>query len=235
MRPFLLNLIYSKSNTMSKKIIYLLLILIAASISSVLAQTINYADGKPVQVIQYTELQGSIYFNDNWLPGSVKTEDGKLISNLKLKYDELNDQVYFKGQDESPMAFLTPVQEFTLIGEGGQNLTFRNGYPSIQSLTEKSFYCVLADGKTQFLKKTVKQIVETKEYNSATSVKTALEGVRYLIFKNHALTIVKKDKKSILAALGDKQDQLEAYIKANNLNLKDEGDIIKLVTYYNSI
>ena len=55
------------------------------------------------------------------------------------------------------------------------------------------------------------------------------------IVKGTELIRVRKDKKSLLSALGDKTAQLESYIKSEKLNLKSEAGMISLVEYYNTL
>ena len=87
----------------------------------------------------------------------------------------------------------------------------------------------------QLLRKTKKTISETKAYNSATTNQTIIEANTYYVTKSGQTTQIKKDKKSVLALLSDKTPQLEEFIKQNKLNLKQDGDLSKLIIYYNNI
>jgi hypothetical protein len=44
---------------------------------------------------------------------------------------------------------------------------------------------------------------------------------------------VKKDKKSFLSVLADKQVQIEKYADENKLSFKNEEDLSKIINYYN--
>ena len=76
---------------------------------------------------------------------------------------------------------------------------------------------------------------ETQAFNSATKTKSFQENTRYYLVKDGKATPVKNDKKSILAALPDKQEQLKGYVAAGNLNFKSDTDLAKLINYYNSL
>lgn len=208
------------------------------TVSDSLAQSAQYTNGAPVRIKSYTDVQGSAYFNDNWSIGIVKTENNNVYNNVYLKYNELEDQIYYKSDDDKIMVFNDPIKEFTFISFKDipkNDVLFRNGYPSVQNTNEKSYFEVLADGRTQFLKRIVTQITDSKEYNSATVNRSFVESSKYYLFLNGKLIVVKKDKKSILGILPDKQTELNIYISNNLLNLKDENNIVKLIEYYNSI
>lgn len=67
-------------------------------------------------------------------------------------------------------------------------------------------------------------------------VKSILEQQNYyLADRNGKLTKLKKDRRSLLQALGVKQTELEQYTRTNRLDLRKEQDMTKLVMYYNSL
>jgi hypothetical protein len=74
-----------------------------------------------------------------------------------------------------------------------------------------------------------------KEYNSSVISKAFKDNISYYLVIGNKAFPVKKEKRSILSALGNKQTELEAFIKANNLNLKNDDDLARLINYYNSI
>ncbi|WP_342647976.1 hypothetical protein [Mucilaginibacter sp. CSA2-8R] len=188
--------------------------------------------GRPITANAYSEISGSPYLNDTWSVGMVKLANGDTYkNNLYLKYNLLDDEVYFKGKNDETLAFVDPVKEFT-IGDGSKH--YRAGYEGINGFKTKAFFQVIADGAVKLLKKTSVVITEIKQY-SAASNKFFERSDLYIIYRNNKGQIVKKDKKSILSVLGDKQNELESYLKSNNINFKSDADLGKLITYYNSL
>jgi hypothetical protein len=181
------------------------------------------------------KLKGSPYLFDSWAKGSVLLEDGKSYNDLALMYDVLADRVIFKSDLGKMQAFSVRVKEFTVDLEGG-NQTFRSGFPAIDGGTINSYYHILTDGNTKFLKKISKQITEGIEPGDITMSKKLQNNVKYYIFIDNKLLRVKKDKKAILSLLNSKASaDLENYISSNKLNLKNEDDIVKLINYYNRL
>jgi hypothetical protein len=138
------------------------------------------------------------------------------------------------------MAFVEPVKEFSIIytyTEDNLPLTkhYRNGYQDISNTTPKSYFEVIGDGKLQLIKKTSKTILETKEYNSASKIKSFQDYTRYFLVIAGKAVPVKNAKKSILTTIPDKQQQLQTFAKLNDLNFKSDADLAKLMNFYNSL
>ena len=133
------------------------------------------------------------------------------------------------------MNFVDPVSNFTL-SEGPNEIVFRNGFKTADdTFTTNTFFQVLADGETPLIKRTKKKVNEYKEYNSATTTKNFQAITNYYLVKEGLPIKIKKDKKSVIEAFGDRKSELEVFIKANDINLKSDVDLIKLTTYYNSL
>ena len=136
------------------------------------------------------------------------------------------------------MSFVIPVKEFKLSRQGDnevKSMFFRNGYKPADGGTLQTFYQVLSDGETALLKRLAKRVAEVKPYGSATTIKTIEEVQSYYIIKNGLPVKVKKDKKTMLAMLGDYNSELLAFIKENKLTLKAETDLVSVMNYYNSL
>ncbi len=119
------------------------------------------ADGKPIQMSDVVrEIDGSIYMSIDWSDGTISRADNEKYYNLKLRYDEYDDQIVFKNSNnESDVPVFTDVNGFTLRDFDGLDVAkFKNGFPAVDNLTAKSFYEVLCDGKIKLLKHYAKTI-----------------------------------------------------------------------------
>lgn len=177
-----------------------------------------------------SDVQGTPYLFDDWLPGFVATETGKTYDNLKLKYNIRFNQLIFLNQDNEPLSFREPIKTFTV-----NNLNFAKSFPSVDTQTTSSFYQVLADGKIKLLKYSKKVIEERQTYGANAVEKSYHKMQSYYIFKDGQMIKVRADKKAILAALPDHASQLDAYIKDNKVNLKDDAGMAQVITYYNAL
>ncbi|TSD66789.1 hypothetical protein FFF34_005135 [Inquilinus sp. KBS0705] len=203
------------------------------NINAANAQFRNDISGKPILTQTYTDVEGSPYLNDDWQTGTVKFANGKSIIGVKLKYDIVADELYFADKNDEPLSFVDTVKEFTLAGPDKLRY-FRKGFAGIAKTTPNSYFEVLADGGVQLIKKTSKVVLETQAFNSATKTKSFQEDVRYYLVNNGKAVQVKNDRKSILAALPNKQEQIKGYADAGKLNFKSDTDLAAIITYYNS-
>lgn len=221
-----------------KKIVLTCFILSCILCRSSQAQFIQDDQGRPFLSVTYTDVKGHPFFVNQWTEGLVKQNNGKTYSGILLKYDILTDEVFFKDpKSEQTLAFVQPVSEFKLkeLGKNKVDLLFRNGYPAFDTFTAKTYYLVLYDGGTQLLKKVAKKINEEKPFNSASIIKSFEELSFYFISSNNKLIKIRKDKKSILTALANHNEALENYIEEKSLNVKNEDDLVQLITYYNTL
>jgi hypothetical protein len=187
--------------------------------------------GRPIQAKHYTNIIGSPFLSDNWATGSVKMTSGIMYEGMQLMYDQLEDQLLFRNQAGQTQLFADPVLEFSILER-----VFRKGYTPVDGAAPTAFYEVLADGRTQLLKRTSKKVFEDLPYGSSTKVKTIQENDNYYISQSGSVLIkIKKDKKTLLAVLDDQKPKLEAYTKSERLDLKKEADMVKLLAYYNTL
>ncbi|MBS0031058.1 hypothetical protein ACTJJ0_29130 [Chitinophaga sp. 22321] len=193
-------------------------------------------DGRPFFEKSYVDIQGSPYLQDDWAKGTVEFKDGKAYKDVELKYDQVRDALLFKNEKGEPFEFSKPVKAFSLTNrKDNRQLVFRNGYNPVKGATADSYYELLADGAMQLLLRKSKKIREDKAYGSATTVRTVEEYVNYYISKNGTPVNIKKSEKAVLEAIGGNSAALEAYIRSNKLNLKNDEDLVKLIVYCNGL
>lgn len=180
-----------------------------------------------------SDVLGSPYLVDDWAKGNVKFKDNSFARNGDLRYDVLEDVLVVKGTDGNENVFDAPVDEFTLNILGKERL-FKTGFTGDKGITEKTYFEVIYNGKHKFLKRTTKTLIESRAYNSASVTKKLEDAIIYYIAgPDNKVRVVKRNEKAILDVL--KNPQLNKYVKENKLNLKEDVDIIKLFTYYDTL
>ncbi len=186
-------------------------------------QYLQDINGRPIIERQYTHVEGSPYLFEDWKAGVVRLKSGATYKDIMLKYDQVAEELLFRHNGQA-LTFVEPVIEFRFTG----GPLYRAGYGN-------SFHEILSDGGTKLIRRKMKQVTENREYNSASVTRKFVEVEALFIVKGGEPVRVRKDKKSVLAALGDKTPQLENYIRSERLNLRQEADIARLVEYYNTL
>lgn len=210
------------------------LVLTAGAYAQVIRQAINTMSlPKPATGAEpapkYRDVEGSAYYNPYWEKGVVKLNDGRVYADVNIKFDQVEQALMFKTKSGDSVILEKPVAEFKIAS---RNTVFRNGYNG----NKNAYYEVLADGTTQLLKSTAKTINDVKAYPYGTGeVRSIKADDQYYLYKNNKLIRLKQNEASVLAAIGDKQPELTAYIRSSGLNMKNAGDLEKLMEYYNSL
>lgn len=205
------------------------------------AQFLNdQVTGKPITTKSYTDVQGSPYLTDEWAKGIVKLKNGETYKdNLYLKYNLLDDELYFKGKSDETLAFVIGVKEFTIniINKDGilQENYYKNGFKNIPGYSENTNFEMLAEGAVTLIKKASIFISEIKEFNSAVTNNKFEQNYKYFILIENSVKQIRNEKNSILKVLSNKQSEIENYIKKSNLKFKTDTDLTQTVKYYNSL
>lgn len=196
------------------------------------AQFSSHIDGTPTRIVKKIDVEGTELLNENWIKGSVKIQDGTKFNDVMLKYNVLEDVPYFQGKEDAVMLFSKPVHEFTL--NDGTPKVFRSGFPAVGNFKETAYYQVLAEGKMTLLKKVYKKITETREYNSATTVKKIGDNVAYYVFFEDKMIPLKKDKSFFLNNF-NKKEAMQSFFSVEKIDLKSDEGLAKVVNKYNSL
>ena len=197
----------------------------------------NDMEGRAVHEYNTIDMQGTPYLHPDWATGSITLKNGTIYQGINMMYDQVKDVIVFKTKDDKVKELIEPVQEFKIsyIHQNEQvSKTFRKGFTG-EGISPDAFLEVLADGKTVLLKRTSKKIFDRKHYSSATINREVQVSEEYFVATGPKLVKVKKTKSSLLAAIPEKKDYLETYIKSNALNLRNDSDMAKLVAYYNTL
>jgi len=188
------------------------------------------ATGRPIMPKEYVNLKGSPYLYDDWVKGTVRLANGIEYKDIYLMYDQVKEELNFTYKDGKVQKFVDPVAQFTL-----EDRKFRRDLIGENNSLVDGFYEVLVDGEIKLLKRSSKRIVDELTHAVATKERRIQEVTsQYLLIKGE-LVKVKDNKNAVIKALGTHKAALEAYIQKENLKMKDEQDMVKLITYFNSL
>jgi hypothetical protein len=207
----------------------ILLLLLINGISK--AQFLQDVQGRPIFESKHVDVVGTPFLNENWVSGTIVLQNGLIYKDILLKYSEYDDELFFKNlKDNSMMSFVQPVKSFELLGK-----KYENGLPAIDNFTQQSFYELITDGKVKLLFKTYKTILESKPYNSATTEKKFQDYKAYYILRDDKINRFKPSKKDVLETFKDKNLEIDAFIKREKVDFKNNADLDKVFKYYNAL
>lgn len=191
--------------------------------------------GKMVQVEKYADVNGSPFFPEEWQNASLITSNGLVINNIPVKLDLLTHEIHYLDSAGSEMVSTQIIKSVIFLNtDNDTSAIFINKYALNMDgagVTD-NWMQLLAKGKATLLKQYFLTIFETKDYGSATLVKTLRKETGYFIYTNNTLTRVKNNQ-DIADALKD--PALDTKVSQGKKNAKAEADLKALVDYYNKL
>lgn len=188
----------------------------------------------------YEGVKGTPYLTDKWEKGEIIFKNGTEIGNVKIRYNIYKDELEFMNSTSGKFFIIDRQQvEGFKLSIQDKILSFRNFNPKPEKNDEISFFMILYDGRVTLLLK------YKKEFKPADYQGAYASGNRYdeyiddhdYYFVNDTGNIekIRLGKKSILSVLNNKEGEVKKYASENNISFSDEEDIVKLLTFYDSL
>lgn len=177
-------------------------------------------------------IEGSPFFVDDWVKGVIYMKDGSKADKFLLKLDLLRNELIFL-HDGQILSVVNPVKEFVLNTADNKQLLFRCDYPAYERFDANSFYQVLQDGPTSLLKMNRKSIKESTAFNQGLKKEYILNESYYISKPGRDLVRIKRDRSSLLEALGDADGKLAAWMSKNGNRCRTEEDMAAVIKAYN--
>jgi hypothetical protein len=199
------------------------------------AQFMYDINGRVVNEIEYTDVEGSPYLLDEWHTGSVTmAQGGKVHDGIKMRYDAYKDELEY--EKDGKLYRLGPEISAFSIPTGEELFIFQNGFPAAGNQNQKSFYRVMHDGNTKLLKRYEMKMREDRPYNSATTTKRFDLGNELYVLKDGTMHPIKMKtvRKELLKILSDEKNLMQYVIKEEQLDFRRENDVVKLLEEYDA-
>jgi hypothetical protein len=192
---------------------------------------------------RYQGVIGSEFLVDEWVEGKVYFNDGKLAKNQgKYKYNAYTKDLYLKRSSlDSIIVNKDEIKEFQLkIGKDDEFVPFVKP-KTLDIEAEKldnTFLRVIYDGPTSFVKnhnKVFKKADYKGLYSQDKRYDSFNDSSEHFIVKNGKAIKVKLKGSSILDALQDHEPEVKAFMKANGFTAQTEGEVAKILEFYDSL
>jgi hypothetical protein len=195
--------------------------------------------GTPFVNEKYVRLvEGSPYFYDDWLSGSLVSVDGQEYKNLSLKLNLHSHEILYRDELGTETIATTQIAEVILTNASGNNFRFVHSSRLPQQTTnplKTGWYLWLCSGTADLYKFYNKQMSESTPYGSATSEQKIKTKEKYLISYNNAFIEIGKLKEAP-GIMANKKSELETFLKEkDDKNLSMDDRYAALVQYYNSL
>jgi hypothetical protein len=176
---------------------------------------------------------GSPYFiSDTFNEGSVVYDD-ILFDSVYLLYEDMRELLVSRNTNYLLQLVNQRVSSFIISGHSFVRLTsdsFKTDVP------KAGYYEILYPGRSQLLKKTLKNIIEEPSVYENTVIRQIEETENYYIRMGGSYQRV-KSKSELLALMHDHQKEIQKYIKKVKLNFRNNREdlLIRTAEYYDQI
>ncbi|MGJ8745239.1 hypothetical protein [Polaribacter sp.] len=186
-------------------------------------------------------IDGHQYLLDEWGTGKIIINDSIDAVQSRIQLDLVSGEPIIgnasrakKGfilRDKSITGFVINNTPFVRIAKEKFTEEVDRDYFAVPTLSDKNYLII---NYNKILKE---PYVLNNGYNDSSELKKKYVTIKkyYILTKNDTYVNVKLKEKYILKELEDKKKELKKYIKSNKLKLKNEADVVKLLTYYYSI
>ena len=191
-------------------------------------------NGAPLTPEKVLELQGTYFFNDEFLPAVLVDASGKEYKDKKIKFNLKTNIIYYTEWDGKLMQATSDIRKL-IITEGDKTTVFENFFPSIDGLDAGTYYKVLVNGPSKLLLSTQFSEAEYKEFNSAVTTKRVDKVYQLYGAANGSIKKLTKGETEVLELLKDKSSEVAAFIKQNSLKCRKQSDYETVFNYYNGL
>lgn len=181
--------------------------------------------------------EGSPYYNESWKKGYFIKHNDRITADYPMRFNIFKNQLEFKFDENTPyIASKKPIKGFVLTPNNEPEIMFKKGFDIPDSdITGNTFLQVLYDGRTKLLVYHSSQFYKghTKDMFTGKKTDKYVHKTDYFLTNSEGnLVQVKLKEKDILKKLGERANQLKSFINRNDLNLKNEEDVVTLLTEF---
>jgi hypothetical protein len=180
------------------------------------------------------EVQGTPYLNFEYETGTILSDADILYKNVPLRYNCFKDMLEFKRNDKAYYAY--PKETVKKAEFGGKVFVYKafekDGH------IDKAYFEELVKGKAALYSRYLVNFHEATPSNGIIDAVPARYGdlleIRYISIDS--LPAIKiENKKKLVEIFGDKKNEIDALISRQKLSVKKKDDLLKIITFYNSL
>ena len=173
-----------------------------------------------------------------WHEGKVVLLQGDTLKG-NVKYDLQQDMVQFSAPDQRVEAFTARKVLFFEIFDRTVNKYrqfFALPFATNSNYRVPVFFELLEEGKmTLMCREELKTQVYSSPYYYGNYTRVILVYTYFFLDESGDIHPFSGNKNDLIDLMGKQGDQVEKYMKANKLKFDDKYDLVKIVTYYNTL
>ncbi|HTE26360.1 hypothetical protein [Flavitalea sp.] len=199
---------------------------------------INDSNGRPLYMKSNYNTEGSPFLFEDYLPVTLISLDGKYYSDIMVKVNLVDKEIYYRLPDGKEMVSTTPVKQiiFTVapISYPGLDSIIITSLNSAVNAKGADIAMVCADGKLKLLTKINITYKDTQEYGNTNTTRTFTRKEYFEYIRgNNAAEKLPKSPDAIVQLMNDRKKDIQTFIISQNLDLRMNTDLVRLFLFYN--
>lgn len=182
------------------------------------------------------DITGSPYLSKDYQLGYVLTDKRVRYTNVPLRYNVYTDEIEFKNEEGQAMAIDFPGN-IAEVGIGHAVFIYRL-YQFDKKLLKAGYFQLMNRGKAEGLIKyrmIFKEAEPAAAYKDPQPPKFEKKPATFYVSLNKKPAMPVKNLKTLLSVLGDHKKELQAFAKKEKIKVRREGDMKRILNYYNSL
>jgi hypothetical protein len=182
-----------------------------------------------------SKIEGTPYYNKNLTNGEIYTQESVRFSDVPMRYNAYSDEIEFESPDGDTCVFIDPKKIFQI--KLNDEILVYTEYIT-DNVIKNGFLFVLYIGKSSLYLRRYKVLNPTVPSNGIINempARFADKPSEYYIKLGDKMPQLLGSKRDLIKLLGDHTSEIEKYIKAENIRMNNADDLIKVLTYYDSL
>jgi len=182
------------------------------------------------------DIKGSPYLSKEFQTGYVLTGKNVRYTGVPLRYNIYTDEIEFKNADGQALAIDFPgnIKEVKI----GHDIFIYRLYQADKNLLKAGYFRLLNRGKAQGLVKyrmVFREAEPAAAYKDPQPPKFERKPPAFYVSLNKKPAIPVRNLKSLLNVLKDHKKALVSFVHEQKIKIRREGDLKRLLVYYNTL
>jgi len=197
-------------------------------------------DNVVIRTKKYEDIKGSAYLYPSWNAGTLTDRNGKVYTDLLIKYDSYKDQVELNQEGKIFEVAASMYPKFTLnYVEPTTNKVVKHMFSAaynVEGFSKTSYFDLLLEGNITLLRKYKTSFIEenVSGYGTSGAQKSFQSKTLYFVIdKDGVSKEIKTSKKSILEVFPEQAASIETFTKDNKIKGKTEAELIEIIRFLN--
>jgi hypothetical protein len=184
----------------------------------------------------HANIDGSEYLDENFVNGEIVTPQSEHYLGIPMRYNILQDKMEVKLTDGNiyDLSDHTKILKVLLKDKTAIYTEYDAG-----KMKKSGYLFILYQGKStlyfRYLKEFVKAVEETNGIVPAVPAKIVDKSGQYYVKLADGIPQIVDSKKDFLILLNNHAKEMEDLLKKEKLKTNNEEDLIKAITYYDSL